>query len=80
MTYECEFHGGHVSPVVTVSRLSDYMIGLARDSRGYKRVLFFDGTSHHPDPWVVAVRPCDAARAYRIAGLEQAEPAVGVTA
>lgn len=60
MPYVCEFHGGHVSPVVTVSRLPDYTIGLARDSRGYKRVLFYTDASHHPDPWVAAVRPADA--------------------
>ena len=72
MIYECEFIGGHVSPVVTVSRLPDYTIGLARDSRGYKRVLFYTPSGHHPDPWIVAVRPCDAAAAYRLLELSPA--------
>lgn len=74
MTYECEFIGGYVSPVVTVSRLPDYMIGMARDGRGYKRVLFYSAAAHSPDPWVAAIRPCDAAARYR---LQQIEPAPG---
>ena len=79
--FECEFIGGYVAPVVTVSRLPEYMIGLTRDQRGYKRVLFYSAAGHHPDPWVAAVRPFDAAAAYRLREIEPAPvPRVDVTA
>ena len=36
MTYECEFHGGHISPVAYIRDCGLFKSGLAKDARGYR--------------------------------------------
>ena len=78
MSYECEFIGGHVSPVEYVRHSTDYLIGLATREDGKRRCVFFSYDTarpdpiHHPDPWIAAVRHIDAALAYRLRQLEAA--------
>lgn len=56
MPYTCEFADGHRAPILVRGRTPNYLIGVAKDHRGYARTMFFtEDAVCQPDPWIAAV-------------------------